>query len=171
MSVKSYNSGLEEELRAPKNLSLKGKIIWYQNKYREAILNNSFSEAKKENYKKYARELEESVDYLLGLKDYRNLSNEARRIVMYLLSVNKAWTFTPELVKKKPEEVLKFMDADLLPDFRKKIIINFLNGQIPRRPLKSWEKKILEDAELNDTQCMYRTGRRYSEVVFFRKKL
>ena len=58
MSVKSYNSGLEEELRAPKNLSLKGKIVWYQNKYREAILNNSFSEAKKENYKKYGHEIE-----------------------------------------------------------------------------------------------------------------
>jgi hypothetical protein len=90
---------------------------------------------------------------------------------MYLLSVNKAWTFTPELVKKKPEEVFKFMDADLLPDFRKKVIIDFLDNQILGKSLQDWEVDILLNEELNDTEKMYRVGRRYEEVIKLEKIL
>jgi len=170
MKVKKYNSGLESEFRVPPNLSLKRKVIYLQNKYREVILNNSFSKAKKENFKKYANGLEQAIDYILGMVDYRKLSNESRRIVMFLLSVNRAWTFTPELLyKKKPEEVLKFLNADLIPEFRKKVILSFLNGQIEKKPLQDWEIEILSDESLNNIQIMYRVGRRYNEVVCFRK--
>ena len=92
MKVKSYNLGLEKEFRIPKNLSLEGKFTYLKNKYHEVLLKNSFSQAQKETLEKYMESLEQAVDYILGVGDYRKLTNEARRIVMFLLSTRKAWS-------------------------------------------------------------------------------
>ena len=178
MKVKSYNSGLEKEFRVPENLSLERKVIWYQNKYREVMLKNSFSQAKKEGFEKYSIGLEQAVDYILGIGDYRNLTNEARRIIMFLLSTRKAWTnaawtFTSELVyKKKPEKILKFLNTDLLSDHRKQIILDFIHGKKDGRqkpkPFQDWEIEILLNEELSNTQAMYMIGRTYDSVAGFR---
>jgi hypothetical protein len=161
------NGSLEGEFRAPYDMPLKAKVRWYEKRYREVLLNNSFSEAKKETLKKYAESLEEAVDYLLGIGDYRRLSNEARRIVMFLLSTRKAWTFTWRLVHKNPKEVLKFLNADLLLELRKQIILDFLEEPI-RKPFQDWELKIIEDLEESNTSVMYQTGRTYESVRSYR---
>jgi hypothetical protein len=163
------NGSLEGEFRAPYDMPLKNKVRWYEKRYREVLLNNSFSEAKKETLKKYAESLEEAIDYLLGIGDYRRLSNETRRIVMFLLSTRKAWTFTPELIyKKKPEKILKFLNADFLPDIRKQILLDFISGKYDRRqkpkPFQDWEIEILLDENLNNTQAMYMIGRTFDDV-------
>jgi len=176
---------LKQEFRVPDNLSLERKVIWLQNKYREVLANNSLSEAKKEIFERYTESLEEVVDYILGVIDYRKLSNEARRVVMFLLSVSKAWTTVIEediMCRKyaggnirelrswqSSQKVLKFLNADLLPDFRKGLIIKFINGLMPSKKLQSWEVEILEDSEINNTTCMYLIGRIYREIVIFRK--
>jgi len=161
------NGSLEGEFRAPYDMPLKNKVRWYEKRYREVLLNNSFSEAKKETLKKYTESLEEAVDYILGIGDYRRLSNETRRIVMFLLSTRKAWTFTWRLVHKNPKEVLKFLNADLLPELRKQIILDFLEEPI-RKPFQDWELKIIEDLTLSNTQVMYMTGRTYESIRSYR---
>jgi hypothetical protein len=159
---------LKQEFRVPNNLSLERKVIWLQNKYREVLANNSLSKAKKEIFKRYAESLEEVVDYILGMIDYRKLTNEARRVIMFLLSTRKAWTLTPEFCEKKPEEILKFINADFLPDIRKQIILDFLEKPL-RKSFQDWEIEILLDEELNNTQVMYMIGRTYESVRSFRK--
>ena len=172
MKVKKYNSGLEKEFRVPPNLSLKRKVIYLQNKYREVMLNNSFSQAKKENFEKYTKSLEEVVDYILGMGDYRKLTNEARRIVMFFLSIRKAWSLTPKLIHKEPEEIFKFLNIDLLPDIRKQIILDFMSekGRQKRKLFQDWEIKILSNEELNNIQAMYMIGRTYESIYSFRRK-
>lgn len=160
MKVKQSDSGVEGNYRVPKNLSLKKRL----SKKKNYDYDNSFSKAKKRNFEKYTSALEEAVDYLLGIGDYRKLTNEARRIVMFLLSTRKAWTFTERLVhKKNPEEILKFLNAELIPKFRKQIILDFLEKPV-RRPFQDWELKIIEDLTLSNTQAMYNTGRTYESI-------
>jgi hypothetical protein len=167
MKMSKIYGYLEEELRLPKNLSGEGKLIWLHNRLREVLEKNSASRVKAENLRKYTESLEEAVDYLLGIGDYRRLSNEARRIVMFLLSTRKAWTFTWRLVHKNPKEILKFLNTDLIPDIRKQIILNFLE-EPARKPFQDWELKIIEDLTLNNTQCMYMTGRTYESIRSYR---
>lgn len=183
MKVKSYNSGLEKEFRVPENLSLERKVIYLQNKYREVMLNNSFSQAKKENFEKYTIALEEAVDYTLGIGDYRKLTNEARRIIMFLLSTRKAWVTSKLRFRKRPEEILKFLNADFLSDIRKQVILDFLSGwpasdinksyggakeRQKFKPFQDWEIEILLNEELSHTQVMYMIGRTYDSVRQFR---
>ena len=182
MRVKQYNASLEGKFRVPQNLSLERKIIWYQNKYREVMLNNSFSQAKKKNFEKYTEALEQAIDYILGIGDYRKLTNEARRIIMFLLSTRKAWVTSKSRYRKKPEEILKFLNADLILDIRKQIILDFLSGwpasdanktyeekeRQKRKPFQDWEIEILLNEELNSTQAMYMTGRTHDSVRAFR---
>jgi hypothetical protein len=168
--------GLDEEFRLPKNLSEeRKKLIWLHNKLREVLENNSFSQVKADNLKKYTLALEEAIDYILGIGDYRKLTNEARRIVMFLLSTNKAWTFISEFVyKKKVEEVLKFLNADFLPDIRKQIILDFISRRDrykrKLKPFQDWEIEILLNEELGNTQVMYMVGRTYDSVRVFRRR-
>ena len=184
MGIKQYHLGLEKEFRLPRQLSEEGKkLVWLQNKYREVLENNSFSKVKADNLKKYTIALEEAVDYILGIGDYRKLTNEARRIVMFLLSTNKAWATQENIMYKKYAsgnirnlrswqsslKVLRFLNADLLPDFRKKLIIKFINGFMPSKKLQNWEKEILENSEISNTACIYLTGRIYREIVLFRR--
>ena len=182
MRIKQYNASLEGKFRVPQNLSLERKIIWYQNKYREVMLNNSFSQAKKKNFEKYTEALEQAIDYILGIGDYRKLTNEARRIIMFLLSTRKAWVTSKSRYRKKPEEILKFLNADLILDIRKQIILDFLSGwpasdanktyeekeRQKRKPFQDWEIEILLNEELNSTQAMYMTGRTHDSVRAFR---
>jgi hypothetical protein len=182
MRVKQYNASLEGKFRVPQNLSLERKIIWYQNKYREVMLNNSFSQAKKKNFEKYTEALEQAIDYILGIGDYRKLTNEARRIIMFLLSTRKAWVTSKSRYRKKPEEILKFLNADLILDIRKQIILDFLSGwpasdanktyeekeRQKRKPFQDWEIEILLNEELNSTQAMYMIGRTHDSVRAFR---
>jgi hypothetical protein len=168
------NGSLEGEFRAPYDMPLKNKVRWYEKRYREVLLNNSFSEAKKETLKKYAESLEQVIDYLNGIGDYRKLTNEARRIVMFLLSTNKAWFFQTKLCNKKPEEVLKFISADFLPNIRKQIILDFIiknrEGMQCHKLFEDWEIKIMLDEKISKTQAMYMTGRTYGSIKAFRKK-
>lgn len=171
MKVKEYNSGLEKEFRVPTNLSLERKIIWYQNKYREVMLKNSFSEAKKEGFERYTKALEEAIDYILGMIDYRKLTNEARRIIMFLLSLRKAWD-NPKLIhEKRIKKVFEFLNADLLPKFRKGIILGFIRGNFDGKPLRDWEIEALMDEEYNDVEEIYRIGREYGEIIRLRRML
>jgi hypothetical protein len=172
MKVKSYNLGLEKEFRIPKNLSLEGKFTYLKNKYHEVLLKNSFSQAQKETLEKYMESLEQAVDYILGVGDYRKLTNEARRIVMFFLSIRKAWSLTPKLIHKEPEEIFKFLNIDLLPDIRKQIILDFMSekGRQKRKLFQDWEIKILSNEELNNIQAMYMIGRTYESIYSFRRK-
>ena len=177
--------GLDEEFRLPRSqkLSKEEKSTWLHNKLREVLENNSVSQVKAENLRKYTESLEEVVDYILGIGDYRRLSNEARRIVMFLLSTNKVWATQENTMYRKyasgnirelgrwqsPLKVLKFLNADLLPDFRKKLIIKFINGFMPSKKLQDWEVEILENLEISNTQAIYLTGRIYRDIVIFRR--
>lgn len=179
---KTYG-GLDKEFRLPKNLSEeRKKLTWLHNKFREVLENNSFSKVKADNLKKYTIALEEAVDYILGIGDYRKLTNEARRIIMFLLSTRKAWVTSKSRYRKKPEEILKFLNADLILDIRKQIILDFLSGwpasdanktyeekeRQKRKPFQDWEIEILLNEELNSTQAMYMTGRTHDSVRAFR---
>jgi hypothetical protein len=169
---KTYG-GLDKEFRLPKNLSEeRKKLVWLHNKLREVLENNSFSKVKADNLKQYTIALEEAIDYILGIGDYRKLTNEARRIVMFLLSIRKAWSLTPKLIHKKPEEIFKFLNIDLLPDIRKQIILDFINekGRQKRKIFQDWEIKILSKSyeELNNIQAMYMIGRTYDSIYSFR---
>jgi len=181
---KTYG-GLDEEFRLPKNLSEEGKkLVWLHNKLREVLENNSFSKVKADNLKKYTIALEEGVDYILGIGDYRKLTNEARRIVMFLLSARKAWTTSEVIYRKEPERILEFLNANLLPDIRKQIILDFISGwptsdvnkfyggkeRQKFKPFQDWEIKILLNEEFNNTQCMYMTGRTHDSVASFRRR-
>lgn len=168
------NGSLEGEFRAPYGMSSSKKVRWYESRYREVLLNNSFSEAKKETLKQYAESLEQAIDYILGMGDYRKLTNEVHRIVMFLLSTNKAWINMPKLIEKKPEEILKFLNVDFLSDIRKQVILDFINGKWGkqnRKPFQDWEREILSDESLSNSQKMYMTGRTYASVLSFRKRI
>jgi hypothetical protein len=165
MRVKSYNSGLEKEFRVPENLSLERKVIWYQNRYREVMLKNSFSQAKKEGFERYRKSLEETVNYIRGIGDYRKLTNEARQVIMFLLSLRKAWD-NPKLIReKRVEKVFEFLNADFLPKFKRGIILGFIRGNFDGKPLRDWEIEVLMDEEYNDVERMYRVGREYREII------
>jgi len=176
---KTYG-GLDKEFRLPKNLSEeRKKLTWLHNKFREVLENNSFSKVKADNLKKYTIALEEAVDYILGIGDYRRLSNEARRLVMFLLSARKAWTTSLVIYRKEPERILEFLSANLLPDIRKKIILDFINGwptsNISKekqkfKPFQDWEIEISLNEELDITQVMYMIGRTYDSVRAFRSR-
>jgi hypothetical protein len=138
------------------------------------MLNNSFSQAKKENFEKYTKALEEAVDYILGIGDYRKLTNEAQRIIMFLLSTRKVWIRHGLAYRKEPEEILKFLNADFLPDVRKQIILDFVSGKYDGRqkprPFQDWEIEILLNSLFNNTQAMYMIGRTYDSVKSFRRR-
>lgn len=163
----SEYKGTDQEFWVPSNV--KNKETYLQNRLRKVLEANAHSEVKKQVFEKYAKALDEAIDYVQDLGDYRLLSNEARRIVMFLLSVNKAWTTIPEVCIKKPDEVLKFINADLLPEFRKQIILDFIE-EPTSKPLQDWEKEILLNNRLNITQVMYMLGRSYSDVKLNRQK-
>lgn len=163
--------GLDEELRLPRSLSEKGKLIWLHNKLREVLEKNSASEVKAETLRKYTESLEEAIDYILGTKDYRKLTNEARRIIMFLLSLRRAWD-QPKLVhEKKIKRVFEFLNADLLPKFRKGIILGFIRGNFDGKPVQDWEIEILMDEEYNDVEKMYRVGRSHKEILRLKRML
>ena len=171
MKLKQYNLGLEEELRLPRSLSEEGKLIWLHNRLREVLERNSASEVKAENLRKYTESLEEAVDYILGTKDYRKLTNEARRIIMFLLSLRRAWD-QPKLVhEKKIKGVFEFLNADLLPKFRKGIILGFIRGNFDGKPIQDWEVEMLMDEEYNDIEKMYRVGRSHKEILRLKRML
>ena len=171
MKLKQYNLGLEEELRLPRSLSEEGKLIWLHNRLREVLEKNSASEVKAENLRKYTESLEEAVDYILGTKDYRKLTNEARRIIMFLLSLRRAWD-QPKLVhEKRIKGVFEFLNADLLPKFRKGIILGFIRGNFDGKPIQDWEVEMLMDEEYNDIEKMYRVGRSHKEIIRLKRML
>jgi len=171
MKLKQYNLGLEEELRLPRSLSEEGKLIWLHNRLREVLERNSASEVKAENLRKYTESLEEAVDYILGTKDYRKLTNEARRIIMFLLSLRRAWD-QPKLVhEKKIKGVFEFLNVDLLPKFRKGIILGFIRGNFDGKPIQDWEVEMLMDEEYNDIEKMYRVGRSHKEILRLKRML
>jgi len=169
--LKQYNLGLEEELRLPRSLSEEGKLIWLHNRLREVLEKNSASEVKAENLRKYTESLEEAIDYILGTKDYRKLTNEARRIIMFLLSLRRAWD-QPKLVhEKRIKGVFEFLNADLLPKFRKGIILGFIRGNFDGKPVQDWEIEMLMDEEYNDIEKMYRVGRSHKEILRLKRML
>jgi hypothetical protein len=90
---------------------------------------------------------------------------------MFLLSLRRAWD-QPKLVhEKKIKGVFEFLNADLLPKFRKGIILGFIRGNFDGKPIQDWEVEMLMDEEYNDIEKMYRVGRSHKEILRLKRML
>lgn len=151
------------------------KFNYLLSKYKETIVQNTCSKVAENELKGYAEQLDEVVDYLLGIKDYNALCPKAQRVMMFLLSCTSVWYCNNnklfDFEKKDVDRALKLIYADVLPEFRKQVIRNFLErNEIVIRCLSDYDKNVLDNQDINDTICMYKLGLPLFFVRNYRKK-
>lgn len=151
------------------------KFNYLLSKYKETIVQNTCSKVAENELKGYAEQLDEVVDYLLGIKDYNALCPKAQRVMMFLLSCTSVWYCNNnklfDFEKKDVDRALKLIYADVLPEFRKQVIRNFLErNEIVIRCLSDYDKNVLDNPDINDTICMYKLGLPLFFVRNYRKR-
>jgi len=151
------------------------KFNYLLSKYKETIVQNTCSKVAENELKEYAVQLDEVVDYLLGIKDYNALCPKAQRVMMFLLSCTSVWYCNNnklfDFEKKDVDRALKLIYADVLPEFRKQVIRNFLErNEIVIRCLSDYDKNVLDNPDINDTICMYKLGLPLFFVRNYRKR-
>lgn len=177
---------VRDVLRFPVGMSDKEKLVWLQKKYSALLESRAFGKVKAERLRKYAEALELAIDYIQGVGNYRKLTDDAKRIVMFLLGCQRTWReYENALKNNEPVQkmnrdinrVLSLLRIDLLPEFRKEPVIKFLDYTKPldeiwnSRPLEDWEIDALRDKKLNETMLMYKLGRPFEEILSLRSRI